>query len=101
MRNTPGSVAVPLCLILGGLVGVLVTAGNLGYIHANWGNVWPIWIIAMGVGMLMKGGQWAGPVRLRDPGAHFRTRFASGTIHENVVFSSLNRRVESPNFEGA
>jgi predicted membrane protein len=83
------------------IIGVLLTLGNLHLLHVNGGGIWAVILIALGVSMLLNRGRVAGPVRFRDPGAWHRPAAGSGTIYENVFFSSLNRRVESQNFEGA
>jgi predicted membrane protein len=98
------------------LAGVLVTAGNLGYIHANFGNIWPIWLIAAGASMLFKrGGNWIGPFAApwsgSGPERHFgpgfgpmerlRRKFSGNIQQENAIFAGVNRRIDSQNFEGA
>ena len=47
MKNFSGSVAVPLCLILGG---ILLAMDRFGIIHVNniW-NLWPVMLIASGM----------------------------------------------------
>jgi predicted membrane protein len=98
------------------LAGVLVTLGNLGYIHANFGNIWPIWIIAAGASMLFqRRGNWIGPFAAPWSGSgserHFgpgfgpverlRRKFSGNIHHGNAVFAGVNRRIDSQNFEGA
>jgi len=118
MRNVCGAIWA-LALIAAGL---LVTAGNLGVIHANFGNIWPIWLIAAGASMLVKRSGWGqgalwGPQSLWTwpeshssqhffgpgfgPAERFRRKFFGNILHVNAVFGSVNRRIDSLNFEGA
>ena len=47
MKNLPGSVAVPLCLILAGVLLVLNSYGIL-HVHNIW-SLWPVVLIASGM----------------------------------------------------
>jgi predicted membrane protein len=88
--------------------GILLTLRNLGILHASVGALlWPILLIAAGVSMLVKRTPGCGtrnwvrqwPDRLaasvKAGGGRFRN------LDENAVFSSVNRRVDTPNFERA
>ena len=80
-------------------LGILLTLGNLNIIHANWGNTWPIYMIAAGVYMLIKRTTWfAWPSSWNLSSADAdRTR----DLDANAVFGSVNRRIDSPNFQRA
>jgi predicted membrane protein len=83
-------------------VGILLTLGNLGILHVNIGSLWPIFLIAAGVSMLFKRTSWVGPAwNFFPPGERLRRRFSANILRENVVFSSVNRRIDTPTFEGA
>ena len=92
------------------LAGILVTLGNLGHLHANFGNIWPIWLIAGGVSALLKrggigpfGGPWSGPGPFRHFGPidNLRRKFSGNIHHENAVFAGVKRRIDTQTFEGA
>lgn len=94
------------------LAGILVTLGNLGRIHANFGNIWPIWLIAGGVSALIsRRGNWMGPFSGpwsgSRPSSHlgpienFRRKFSGNIHHENAVFAGVKRRIDTQTFEGA
>jgi predicted membrane protein len=87
-------------------IGVLLTLGNLGILPVTIGSLWPIFLIAAGVSMLFKRTPWNGP---RTWSRRWPERFHAGArvrgsfrnLDENAVFSSVNRRIDSPNFERA
>jgi predicted membrane protein len=85
--------------------GVLLTMGNLGILHVSIGSLWPIFLIAIGVSMLFRRGGWEWPPRpshqFFGPADRLRRKFFGNILHLNAVFSSVKRRVESANFEGA
>ena len=85
--------------------GLLLTLGNLGILRVNIGSLWPIFLIAAGVGMLFRRTGWEWPSRmpahLFGTGERLRRRFFGNVLHLNAVFSSVNRRIDSTNFEGA
>jgi predicted membrane protein len=81
-------------------IGILLTLGNLGVLRASMHTIWPVFLIAAGVGMLLRR---TGFVR---PPAHYfasrgRSNFFDTGLHLNAVFSGVNRRIDSPNFESA
>jgi predicted membrane protein len=80
-------------------LGILLTLGNLNIIHADWGNIWPIFLIAAGVSMLLKRTTWfAWPSSWNLSSARAdRTR----NLDANAVFGSVNRRIDSPDFKRA
>jgi predicted membrane protein len=80
-------------------LGILLTLGNLHIIHADWGNIWPIFLIAAGVSMLLKRTTWfAWPSSWNLSSAQAdRPR----NLDANAVFGSLNRRIDSPDFKRA
>lgn len=85
--------------------GVLLTLGNLGILRVTIGSLWPIFLIAAGASMLFKRTRWVRPSWVRpsprffDPGQRGRAGFRN--LDENAVFSSINRRIDSANFERA
>ncbi len=83
------------------ILGVLLTLGNLHVIRASRGLIWPVVLIAAGVSMLIKRTTYAVPRSSRTVGSGASGAFLGNRLHENAVFSSVNRRIDSPNFEGA
>jgi predicted membrane protein len=88
--------------------GILLTLRNLGILHASTGALlWPIILIAAGVSMLVKRTPGCGPANwiFRWPnqiGASVKTGGdRTRNLDENAVFSSVNRRVDTANFERA
>jgi predicted membrane protein len=85
--------------------GVILTLGNLHVIRANWGNIWPLFLIAAGVSMLLNRNRCSWQQRrarsMFGPGERFRRRFLGNIMHVNAVFSSVDRRIDAANFEGA
>jgi predicted membrane protein len=88
-------------------IGILLTLGNLNILRVNAGSIWPIFLIAAGVSMLFKrAGRGAG-------GRSWRNAFTQSSrcpnegsgkwrnLDANAVFSAVNRRIDSPNFERA
>ena len=102
-------------------IGALLTLGNLHYIRMNAGSVWPIFLIAAGISMLLKrsgwdwgsrwGSRWGSMHdRMNDPGRHVHffapgerlyRKFNNNILRLHVAFGGVNRRIESPTFEGA
>lgn len=85
--------------------GTLLILGNLHILHVTGSVFWPVMLIAFGVSMLVS------PTHLRDwPDRirlHTRSRpdspresFFGNKLHEQVVFHTVNRRVETQQFEG-
>ncbi len=87
----------------------------------NAGTVWPIFLIAGGISMLLKRTGWNwGPggdskwTAMRDsmhdaarsrhffgPGERLYRKFNGNIMRINVAFGGVNRRIDSPSFEGA
>ena len=95
----------PITMIV---IGVLLTLGNLHIIRFGMRSLWPIFLIAAGISMLVKRTGWWGPHEWsrqwpsRFPAAaSVSGGFRGNVLHENAVFSSVNRRIDSQNFEGA
>jgi len=87
------------------VIGVVLTLGNLHILRANAGSIWPIFLIAAGVSMLLKRtgwGSWCGgrPSRLFSHNGPFGNK-PTRNLDANAVFGSLNRRIDSANFERA
>ena len=95
--------------------GILLILGNLHILTINGSILWPVMLIAFGVNMLIRPAQlqdW--PERMRIAAeARRRARrsrstwscgptrtFTGNTLNEAIVFSSVNRRVETQQFEG-
>jgi predicted membrane protein len=85
--------------------GTLLILGNLQIIHVSGSVFWPVMLIAFGISMLVNPShfhEW--PERLRKysqikpPSS--RQNFFGNRLQESVVFASLNRRVETQQFEG-
>ncbi len=94
--------------------GILLILGNLGILHVTGDIIWPILLIALGAILLLRPphvSDWRS--RLRNAALERRRRrwgaaerpgrntpFSGNAINEAVVFGSLNRRVDTPQFEG-
>jgi predicted membrane protein len=86
--------------------GILLILGNLQIIHVRGGVGWPVMLIALGATMLVR------PMQLREwreRALRFQTQmrplifkksFFGNRVRESIVFGSLNRRVETQQFEG-
>jgi predicted membrane protein len=83
------------------VAGILLTMGNLGILHISWGSLWPLFLIAAGVSMLLKRSGVCAPSNYFTAGSQSSGRFHGNLLQENAIFSSVNRRVESQTFEGA
>ncbi len=85
-------------------VGVLLTLGNLGILDVSFGTLWPLFLIAGGIGILLNRTR---ALNMKQSTAHFttgsnaKTTFSGNQLREYAVFSSVNRRIDSLNFEGA
>ena len=106
-------------------IGAVLTLGNLHIIRANAGSIWPIFLIAAGISMLLKrtGWDWGSNWRSRwgdmhggihggmhdagrqrhffGSGERLSRRFNGNILRLNVAFGGVNRRIDSPTFEGA
>jgi hypothetical protein len=102
--------------------GVLLILGNLRILPVNASIIWPVMLIALGVALLVAPGQLRQlPERWRADSEARRAEFArkreerrerfrerwgyvksyhGSTLHEDVVFSAVNRRLETQQFEG-
>lgn len=91
--------------------GVLMILGNLGVLQIAGSVFWPVMLIAFGATLLVRPprpAEWAG--RFREAAERNARRrysrtpagesFSGTSLNESVVFSSLNRRVETQQFEG-
>jgi predicted membrane protein len=85
--------------------GVLLILGNLQILHVNGSVFWPVMLIAFGASMLVRPipfREWHDRVRaqtIRRSHA-VRDRFLGNKLRESMIFGSLNRRVETQQFEG-
>jgi hypothetical protein len=85
-RNPGG----PLFIIA---IGVIFELGRLHILgRSAWHYVWPLLIIAVGLGILF------GALGRRTPTS--RAALSETSLDAFVIFSGLNRRVESPSFRG-
>jgi predicted membrane protein len=83
-------------------LGILLTLGNLNIIRADWGTTWPIFLIAAGASMLLKRTEWNWPSSFSYLSGPQRTgKGPVRNLDANAVFGSVNRRIDSPNFERA
>jgi predicted membrane protein len=82
-------------------VGILLTLGNLHFIRADIGNIWPVFLIAAGASMLLRRTGWTRPpVNYFAASDQSSGRFAGNRLQINVVFSGVKRRIDSANFDG-
>jgi predicted membrane protein len=85
--------------------GVLLILGNLQILHVNGSVLWPVMLIAFGASMLVRPipfREWHDRVReqtIRRSHA-VRERFLGNKLRESMIFGSLNRRIETQQFEG-
>lgn len=93
-------------------LGIVLTLQNLGLFHISMKSLWPLFLIAIGVNMLVQrtGSGWiSGRPRRRqnffsgpgNPGFSSPQQNAYREPDSTAVFASVNRRIDSPNFEGA
>jgi predicted membrane protein len=85
--------------------GVLLTLGNLQIIHVTGSIFWPVMLIAFGVSMLVSPihfREWPERIRLHGQSRHQSQKesFFGNKLQASLVFGSLNRRVETQQFEG-
>jgi predicted membrane protein len=85
--------------------GSLLILGNLHVLRVTGSIFWPVMLIAFGVSMLMKPAQfreWPERVRLFSQSRFDSVRegFFGNKVHESIVFHSVNKRVETQQFEG-
>lgn len=85
--------------------GTLLILGNLRIIHVTGSVFWPVMLIAFGISMLVNPThfhEWPERIRkysqIKPPNS--RQSFFGSRLHESVVFASLNRRVDTQQFEG-
>jgi predicted membrane protein len=85
--------------------GILLILGNLQIIHVTGSVFWPVMLIAFGISMLVNPThfhEWPERIRkysqFKPPSS--RQSFFGNRLQESVVFASLNRRVETQQFEG-
>jgi predicted membrane protein len=94
--------------------GTLLILGNLHILHVTGSVFWPVMLIAFGIMMLVRPvhfTEWSARLRVAASERH-RQRFSrwrpstagesyfGNKVSESIVFSSLNRRVETQQFEG-
>jgi predicted membrane protein len=85
--------------------GALLILGNLQIIHVTGSVFWPVMLIAFGISMLVNPShfhEWPERIRkysqFKPPSS--RQTFFGNRLQESVVFASLNRRVDTQQFEG-
>lgn len=90
------------------LVGGALLLNSFGIIHASWGIVWPllvifwgIWLLlrAMGVPMCGSCDGWGRSMR-KDWKERAGQESADSRSDISVIFSSLKKRISTPNFQG-
>lgn len=87
--------------------GIILILGNLGILHVNGGIFAPVILIAFGVTLLIQPSQigaWPRRLRAAAEARGFNEcdsdRFLGHKLRESIVFSSINRRVETQQFDG-
>jgi predicted membrane protein len=81
--------------------GILLTLGNLRILPTNMRTIWPIFLIAAGVSMLFRRGLRGDRTRARCFAPRGQGISADDEFSVHAVFGAVNRRIDSPNFEGA
>jgi hypothetical protein len=100
------------------VVGLVLLAHNLGYIHGNiWQLLWPVWLIFMGISFLLRAINGGGPAwnsggfppfdsgapsdnPSGNPGARPFPTGSGNVLNEMTVFGGVRRRIVSQEFEG-
>jgi hypothetical protein len=97
--------------------GILLILGNLNILRVNEDVIWPIFLIALGTILLVRPfnfTEWSARARLASMerrrqrgsgrkhwvGTTARDTFSGDSLREAIVFSSINRRLETQQFEG-
>jgi predicted membrane protein len=95
--------------------GILITVGGIFLLEnldilpfIRWGNLWPLILMVVGVGMLAKNlerqhnarNATATAASCPTIGTRVRGVTSASTLHEWAVFSGVRRKVESQEFEG-
>jgi predicted membrane protein len=91
-RSTNGAV-VGVMLVA---VGVLMTLSRMGFFYFNWATMWPLVLIAVGVGVIYKSLIVRGPsgVSLKDGGS------GDSVVDITAVLGGFERRVTTQTFRG-
>ena len=82
------------------LAGVVLTLGNLGMIRSGFAAIWPLFLIAWGVLMLIGRFRYRRFTERYHFAANTNVRSTANNLHEVAVCSALKRRVDSQNFQG-
>jgi predicted membrane protein len=86
--------------------GILLILGNLQILHVSGSIFWPVMLIAFGITLLVRPmdlSDWHERALRFQQSVRPRARgesFFGNRLHESTVFGSLNRRVETQQFEG-
>jgi predicted membrane protein len=98
------SLAVKVWAATGIVAGALLLLGNYHIIHANADILWPLFLIATGIVMLIYRLRWREITdRLNigvNVGSNSKSRVTDNKLHEIAVFSAIKRKVEAASFEG-
>ncbi|MBL8279241.1 MAG: hypothetical protein JNL93_21295 [Pelomonas sp.] len=78
-------------------VGVMLTAQNLGYVNVHWREWWPVFIIAMGVSIVMRG---LLPRATPDAAGGDMTVEHGEQVDIQASFSAVSQRNDSSSFKG-
>lgn len=105
-RKSPVATVWALALVV---CGTLLILGNLHILHVTAGVIWPVILIALGITMLVRPMPMH-PMQFQDWPERFRARhlrpagpqksFGDNQLNEALVFGSLNRRLETQQFQG-
>ncbi len=93
------------------IVGLVLLAHNLGYIHGNiWQLLWPVWLIFLGISFLLRalrggGPPWSSSTPPADDPSNTQgfppaSTGAANVLNEVTVFGGVRRRIVSQEFEG-
>ncbi len=84
------------------LVGGLLQAQILGYVHGNvWAIVWPVWLIFMGLSFLFRGrARFSGCAGAPPWGGSNPDPLNHNRLNESSVFGGVKQRFDSQEFEG-
>jgi predicted membrane protein len=94
------SVAVRVWAATAVFAGILLILSALHVIHVTMGTLWPLALIATGIVMLIYRLRWREFTNRFSVGSSAESRSSSGRLQEYAFFSSVKRRIETPNFEG-
>jgi predicted membrane protein len=81
-------------------VGALFLLGNLGFLHVDFGVIWPLALIAWGVLMLTRTQQFRATIGVSLPRPAGGGETSEDVLHEFSFFGGVKRVIHSQSFQG-